>query len=233
MSSLDKAVIARYEKDGLRFEIYVDPALAEMYKEGRKKDLANILIVEEVYSNARKGERAKSSDLEKVFGTTDVYHILEVILKKGEIQLTTEQRRRKVDEKRRQIIAILARETIDPRTKAPHTETRIANALEEAKVHIDPFKDAREQIPEILKKLKLVLPIKFEKVRIAVKIPPQYAPKVYGMLKNYDIQQEQWLGDGHLIVLLEMPAGAKGEFFEKLNRLTHGENETRILEQHE
>ncbi len=230
MTSLDKAVIARYEREGKHFEVYVDPNLAELYKEGRKKDLANILVVEEVYTNAKKGERAKSADLGKVFGTTDVYKILEKILRDGEIQLTTEQRRKKVEEKRKQIIAILARETIDPRTKAPHTETRIANALEEAKVHIDPFKDAREQIPEIIKKLKLILPMKFEKTKIAVKIPPQYAAKTYGMLKNYDIKQEQWLGDGHLIVVLELPAGAKGEFFEKLNRLTHGENETRILE---
>jgi len=230
MVSLDKAVIARYGKGGMHFEVYVDPNLAEMYKEGRKKDLANILVVEEVYTNARKGERAKSADLEKVFGTTDVYKILEKILRDGEIQLTTEQRRKKVEEKRKQIITILARETIDPRTKAPHTETRIANALNEAKIHIDPFKDAREQIPEIIKKLKLILPMKFEKTKIAVKIPPQYAAKTYGMLKNYDIRQEQWLDDGHLIVVLELPSGAKGEFFEKLNRLTHGDNESKILE---
>ncbi len=229
MTSLDKAVIARYEKGGKRFEIYVDPEKADMYKEGKKKDLNNILVVEEVYSDAKKGERAKTQDIEQVFHTTDIMHILEIILKEGELQLTTAQRRKKLEEKTKQIVSILCRETIDPRTGAPHTEHRIRQALEEAKVHIDAFKDARDQIPGIIKKIQLVLPMKFERVKIAVKVPPQWAAKAYGTLKNYGIKQEQWLGDGHLIVVVEMPAGMQGEFFDKLNRITHGENETKIL----
>ena len=41
--------------------------------------------------------------------------------------------------------------------------------LEEAKVHIDPFGDPREQLAEIVKKLIYVLPLKFDKVKVAVK----------------------------------------------------------------
>ena len=117
--SLDKAVIASYERAGVRFEIYVDPDAAYAYLEKKKPDLKNILVAEEVYSDAHKGEKAKPSDIQKAFGSTDIMAILEFVLKNGEVQLTTEQRRKKVEEKRKQVIAILLREAIDPRTNTP------------------------------------------------------------------------------------------------------------------
>ncbi|MEW6328972.1 MAG: ribosome assembly factor SBDS [Candidatus Micrarchaeota archaeon] len=207
MVSLDNAIIAHLDSHGERFEILVDPDLAYMYKTGRKSDLLNILAVEEVFKNARKGERHTAEAVRKAFGTNDVTQIAETILKKGEIQLTTEQRKKMLEEKTKKVVAILARECIDPRTGAPHPPQRIEKALEEAKVHIDAGKDAEAQIEEVLKALRLVLPLKFEKARIAVRIPAEFAPKSYGTLKEFNIQKEEWQKNGDLIVLVEMPAG--------------------------
>jgi len=231
MTSLDKAIIASYEKEGKRFELYVDPEGSYAYLEGSKKDLKNILIADEVYSDAKKAERAKATDLEKIFGTTDTMEILEFILKKGEVQLTTDQKRRKTEEKRKQIIAILLREAIDPRTKAPHTQIRLENAMEQARIHVDPFKDPREQIDEIVKALRPILPMKFEKIKVAVKVPAAYSHKCYGTLKNLGIKQEQWTKEGDLIVVIEIFAGMQGEVYDKLNKMTTGQVETRIIEQ--
>lgn len=230
MTSLDKAIIASYEKEGKRFELYVDPDAAYSYMEGSKKDLKNILIADEVYSDAKKGDRAKAGDVEKVFRTSDIMKILEIILDKGEVQLTTDQRRKKVAERRKQIIAILLREAIDPRTKAPHTQIRIENALEQARIHVDPFKDPREQIDEVVKTLRPILPMKFEKIQVAVKIPATYAQRSYGAVKNYGIKKEQWTKEGDLIVVIEIFAGMQGEVYDRLNKLTAGEVETRVLE---
>ncbi|HLD60159.1 MAG TPA: ribosome assembly factor SBDS [Candidatus Bilamarchaeaceae archaeon] len=230
MTTLDKAIIASYEKSGKRFELYVDPDQTYAYLEGRKPDLKNMLVAEEVYSDAKKGERAKTGDIEKVLGTTDIMKILEFILKNGEVQLTTEQRKKKVEEKRKQIIEILTRESIDPRTKAPHTQLRIENALEQVKITIDPWKNAREQIPDILKELRLIIPMKFEKVKIAVKISAIHAHRCYGTLKNYGITKEQWTNDGSLIAVVEIFGGIQGEFYDKLNKLTGGSVETKIIE---
>ena len=196
MTSLDKAIIAFYEKGGSRFELYVDPDAAYAYLEKRKPDLKNILVAEEIYSDAKKGERAKATDVQKVFGTSDITNILEFILKNGEVQLTTEQRRKKVEERRKQVIAILLREAIDPRTNAPHTQIRIENVFEEARIHIDPFKDPREQLEDIVKELRPILPMKFEKLRIAIKIPAAFAQKCYGTVKNYGMQKEEWTKAG-------------------------------------
>lgn len=230
MTTLDKAVLASYDKGGMHFELYVDPDAAYAYKEGRKPDLKNILVSEEIYENAKKGERAKASNVQKVFGTTDIIKILELVLKEGEVQLTTEQRRKKQEERYRQIVAIIAKEAIDPRTKLPHPINRIEAALEQVRVHIDPFKDAREQVKDIVKELITILPMKFEKIHLAVKVPPEYAHRCYGTLKSYGIQQEQWLNNGSLIVVIEIFAGMQGEFLDKLNKLTGGNVETKVLE---
>lgn len=229
MTTLDRAIIASYERDGKRFEIYVDPDAAYAFVEKRKPDVKNILVAEEVYEDARKGEKAKANDVQKVFGTTDIMVILEFILRNGEVQLTTEQRRKKIEEKRKQVIAILLREAIDPRTKAPHTQIRLEQAMEQARIHIDPFKDPREQMEEVVKELRPILPMKFEKMKIAVKVPSAYAHKCYGTLKNYGIEKEQWLSSGDLVVVVEIFGGLQGEFYDKLNKLTVGQVETKVL----
>jgi len=230
MTTLDKAILADITIEGKRFEVYVDPELANMYREGRKPDTKNILVVDEVYFDAKKAEKAKSEALQKAFGTTDIMAVLEIILKKGNVQLTTEQKRKKAEEKHKQIVSILMRETIDPRTNAPHTESRIEEALEKARVHIDPFRDARDQLPEILKEIRAIIPLKFEKMKIAVKIPPQYVHHSYGTLKGWGIIKEEWAKDGSLIAVVEIPSGAQGEFYDKLNKMTAGNNETKIIE---
>ncbi|MDO8554037.1 MAG: ribosome assembly factor SBDS [Candidatus Micrarchaeota archaeon] len=230
MTTLDKAIIAFYERNGNRFEIYVDPDAAYAYVEGRKNDLKNILVSDEVYSDAKKAEKAKAEPVLKTFGTHDIFTILEFILKNGEVQLTTEQRRKKIDEKRKQIIALLLRESIDPRTNAPHTLMRIENALEEARVKFDPFKDARDQLPDIIKELRLILPLKFDKIKIAIKIGPEYAHKSYGAVKTYGIMREQWTNDGSLIAVIEIFAGMQGEVYDRLNKLTNGTVETKKVE---
>ncbi|NYZ79406.1 ribosome assembly factor SBDS [Candidatus Micrarchaeota archaeon] len=229
MVSLDKAIIARLETHGEKFEILVDPELAYLFKTGSKKDILNLLVAEEIFIDARKGERPTAEAMKKAFGTTEFMKIAEVILRKGDVQLTTEQRKKMVEEKRRKIVAILARECVDPRTGAPHPPQRIEKALEESRVRIDPFKDAEAQLKEVVDALRLILPMKFEKVRIAVRVPAEYAPRAFGTLKEYSIQKEEWQSNGNLIVVVEMPAGLQGEFYDKINKITAGNVETKIL----
>jgi ribosome maturation protein SDO1 len=229
MVSLDKAILATYDREGKHFELYVDPDAAYAYLEGIKKDIKNILVAEEVYEDAKKGENAKASDVQKAFGTTDIMNVLEFILKNGEVQLTTEQKRKKQEERRKQILAILLRESIDPRTNAPHTPTRMEAAFEEARILVDPFKDAREQIPDIIKKLRPLLPLKFEKMLIAIKIPAAFAHRAYGTLKGMGMKREEWTKGGDLVCVVEIFGGEQGEFYDKLNKMTGGQVETRVL----
>lgn len=230
MASLDKAIVAGMKIGGEQFEILVDPDAALMYKRGQKKDLNNLLAAEEVFKDAKRGERHKSSSLQKAFGTEDIYLIAEKILKAGNLALTTDQKRKMMKEKRIQIAALIAQEAIDPRTGAPHTLARIEQTMEKVRLDIDPMVDAQLQVEAVLNAIKLELPIKLAKRKIAIKIGPEYAHKAYGMLKMQGIQKEEWASDGSLMAVVCVPAGLVGEFFEKLNKATAASAQTKMVD---
>ena len=92
MVSLDDAVLARLEKGGKRYEILVDPDLVDAWKgDPDSVRLDDLLATEEVWSDARGGERPTGDSLERVFGSSDLSACVSKILREGSIQLTTVQ----------------------------------------------------------------------------------------------------------------------------------------------
>ena len=230
MVSVDKAIVARYEKGGQRFEILVDPDLAWKLKKGEDVDLDDMLATFEVFRDVRKGERAPESDVRKVFGTTDIYEIARKIVKEGEVHLTTEQRRRLYEETRQKIANIIAKRAIDPRTGAPHTVQRILAAMDQAKVHVDIFKSPEEQVQSVVDAIRRIIPIRIENKKLELIIPAQYASRAYGKLHSYRIIRENWQSDGSLHVVIEVPAGILEDVLHEFANLTHGDIQSKILE---
>ncbi|MEM3737671.1 MAG: ribosome assembly factor SBDS [Candidatus Bathyarchaeia archaeon] len=218
-----KYTVVRLVVSGERFELMVKPDPALDYKSGKPVAISQILVSDTIFKDVSKGERASEEKLKKLFGTEDTAKIAETIMVKGELQLTTDQRRRLTDEKRRQIITFISRHCIDPRTNLPHPPTRVEQAMDQIRVSIDPFEDAEAQAKEIIQKLKPIIPIKMEMTSVEVRIPPQYASKAYAALKSYGtLKQVSWQPDGGLVASLEMPAGVYGHFVEKMGNLTRG-----------
>ena len=220
---MSKTVIAKYSTNGEEFEIFIDSDMAYEYITGKRKDPLSVLEAEEIFKNANKGERQSQEKIKKIFGTEDLAKIVDTILKKGDVPITTEQRHKLVEEKRKQIINIIAVNSIDPRTNAPHTPIRIEGALEQAHIVIDPFKNANEQVDSIIKKINTIIPLKFATAHLEIRIPASFANRCYGTLKQYGLKSEEWQNDGSLKVSVEFPAGLKQEFFDKINGLTKGE----------
>ena len=229
MVSLDKAMLAHMKIQGKQYEIFVDPDAALLYKTGQKKELNNVLAVEEIFTDAKASERAKAADLQKSFGTQDVFAIAERILKEGDLALTTEQKRKMMEQKRKQIAQMIAREATDPRTGAPHPLLRIESAMEKVRLDIDPMQDAAAQMDKVISALRVELPIKMEKKRIAIKVPAIHAHRAYGLLKSQHVEKEEWGSDGSLMGVVSIPAGMVGEFLDKLNKATSGDNQTKML----
>lgn len=229
MSGIENTIIARVEKGGEKFEILVDPKLGYEYKTGKRKDFTNVLSFDEIFKDANKGERQTSSALKKAFGTEDSRVIAEKILREGDLQLTTDQKRKLLEEKHARIIALICRNCIDPKTKTPHPPARIEKALEEAKFRVDAFKSAEEQMQEAVEELMEIIPIRIENIKVAVKISAEYAPKAYGILKEHGLEKEEWGNDGSLMVVCDFPAGIQAEFYDKLNKLTQGSVQTKVL----
>jgi len=226
----EKFTTARISKSGEKFEILVKPDPALEYKMGKQLGISQLLVIDEVYSDAGKGTHASAEKLQKAFGTEDPIAIAEEIMKHGELQLTTDQRRQLVEDKRKQIVAFVARNCIDPRTGTPHPPMRIEQAMNQIKYSIDPFKSADEQAKDVIEELRALLPIKMEQMRVAIKILAEFAPKGYGAVKGYGtISREEWQADGALVAVIEMPAGVYGPFIERLGKVTQGTIQTKIL----
>ena len=226
----EKYVIARYSAKGHTFEILVNPDLALKVKEGKDVNIDELLVGDYVYKDARRGLKASPEALRSVFGTDDIRKVAIEIVKRGEIHLTAEQRRRIIEEKKRQVINLIAKNAIDPKTKLPIPPKRIENAMEQARVSIDPFKPAEAQLEEIVSKLARVIPIKIAKAYLAVKIPPQYSGRAYRVVAGFgEIKKQNWLSDGSWSVEVEIPAGMQKEFIDKINELTHGTAEVKVL----
>jgi len=223
-------VIARVEKSGEKFEILVKPEAVQKIRDGKEVDLLKELAIDEIFKDAHKGSKAAEEKMVEFFGTTEPLAVAKQIIQRGEIQLTTEQRRQMLEVKRKQIVQYIAANAINPQTGAPHPPQRIENAMEEAKVHIDPFKPVEEQVKEVLDALRPLLPIRFEKVRIAVKLIAEDSAKAYGDIKGYGtILKEEWSPTGAWLGVVEMPAGLQTDFLERLNAKTRGNVETRVL----
>lgn len=232
MVSVEDAVIARISRSGMNFEIMVDPDKALEFKRKNEGNIEDILAFPEIFKDSKKGEKHSSDDLQKAFGTTDVFEVAKKIIKEGEIQLTTEQRNRFIEEKRKEIANIISRQGIDPKTKTPHPPDRILNAMNEAHVLVDPFKPAKEQVKNILEKIQEVLPISLERIEIAMRVPIEYAGKANSIVREMaDVKKEEWTSTAWVAVI-EIPAGIQSDIYDHLNKLTGGKVEVKIIKEH-
>lgn len=233
MVSLDDAVIARLARHGKTYEILVDPdAAAELNVEKvEDHELRDVMAIDDVFIDWSEGERAPEEDLLKAFNTTDELVIARRILRDGEIQLTAEQRKAMLEAKHKRIVQTIAREAWNPRDKMPHPRDRIERGLEEAKFRVEPLQPVEAQITRAMAALRPLMPIAFEQIRVAIRVPAEHAGAVYGQLRGYgDVKQEQWQEDGSLIAVLRIPAGTQTEVYERLNGATQGTVETKLLD---
>jgi len=230
MVTVEEAVIAKLKTHGQNFEVLVDCNNAIAVRENKQVNMKDVLAASKVFTDAKKGLEASESTMNQIFQTADAEEVAKQIILKGDIQLTAEYRNSLREKKRAQIINLIHRNGVDPTTHAPHPVTRIENALEEVKFHVDEFASVEEQLQDVLKKLKPIIPIRFEVKEIAVKIGPDYAGKAYSTVKKYGtILREEWQNNGYWVAVVEMPGGMESEFYEKINSVCHGEAEAKVL----
>ena len=222
MVSLDDAVIARLEKGGNRYEILVDPDLVAEWKINPEQvSFEDMLATDEVWSDVKAGDRPTSDALENIFGTTDLHSCVERILIDGSIQLTTAQRKKMVDDKRKQIIHAIATTATDPHARGPHPPTRIENALSEARFSVDPFLSVERQVQDAVDAIRALIPLQFITVRLAFRIQGKDYGGVNQLLRD-SIQKEEWLSDGSWVCVVECPGGMKSDLISRVSKRSSG-----------
>ncbi len=219
----DKLTIIRFSVEGEKFELLVKPDPALEYKLGKRKDMSTVLVSDEIYSDSNKGTRASTEKLMKAFKTTDHSTIAAIILQKGDLNLTTDQRRKMVSEKRKQIVEFIAKTYVDPRSHLPHPPLRIEQAMDDAKTSVDPFKNVDDQIKDIVEQLRSIIPLKSENLLLEILVPAQFAAQSYSVLKSAGtLKKEEWQANGSLKVILDIPAAARANVIDRLGSVTKG-----------
>ncbi len=223
--------LVRYSFEGEKFEIMVKPDPALDYKMGKRKDISSVLVSDEVYSDSGKGTRPSSEKLLKAFKTEDQTEIVKIILEKGDLNLTTDQRRKMIEDKRRQIITFIAKTFVDPKTHSPHPPLRIEQAMKDGRVSIDPHKGADEQAKDIVDKLRSIIALKSENLQLEITIPAQFASKSYAVLKSAgSLKKEEWQNNGSLKAILEIPAAARSNMIDRLGSITKGSATVEVIQ---
>ncbi|MEF8784044.1 MAG: ribosome assembly factor SBDS [Haloarculaceae archaeon] len=233
MISLDEAVTARLESHGQRFEVLVDPdAALSISRDEFEGALEEVIAAEDVFEDASRGDRPPEDALEEVFGTTEPMEVIPEVIKRGEIQITAEQRREMQEQKRRQLINKIARNAVNPQMDdAPHPPDRIESALEETDFRIDPMETVESQVDEALDALRPVIPIRFDTVTVAAHLPADHAGSGQAKVREFgDLEREEWQPDGSWIGVIEFPAGMQNDFYDLVNEVSSGEAEIRVLE---
>ncbi len=230
MVSLDDAITAKLESHGETFEILLDPKVFDLMKQGKTFDIVDYMAVEDVFKNASKGTKPAEDKVKEAFGTDDIAEIARKIVEKGEIQITAEQRKEMLEAKKQQIITYIAVNAINPQTHTPHPPLRIQLALEEAKFHVDPFKPLDKEIEEAMKLLRPLLPIRFEKSHIAIKLNGADYGRCFDDIISYGIvEKEEWTADGSWIGVMEIPAGVINDLTDKLKHKTKGTASVKLI----
>ena len=223
--------LVKYSFEGEKFEIMVKPDPALDYKLGKKKDISAVLVSEDIYTDSGKGTRPSAEKLQKAFDTEDQALIAEIIMKKGDLNLTTDQRRKMIEEKRKQIVHFIAKTYVDPKTHFPHPPLRIEQAMKDGRVSIDPQKNVEVQVKEIVDKLRSIIALKSENLQLEIVIPAQFASQSYAVLKSVgSLKKEEWQNNGSLKAILEIPAAARPTVIDRLGSITKGSATVEVVQ---
>jgi ribosome maturation protein SDO1 len=212
--------LARLRVGKLDFETMVDLDSAMKLKKGQAVTVTDVIRDNNIYTDQKKGMKAGKNELMIAFGTTDMNAIVERIVKKGEVEVTKEFRDEALENRRKQVIDFLVKNGVDSRSGRPFTPDMIESSIKEAGVKIE-NQPVDKQIKNILESLKRIIPIKLETKKIKIKIPAEHTGKVYSIIQEYK-EKEEWLSNGSLEVVLNIPNGILMDFYDKLNSITHG-----------
>ena len=217
----DSIILARLKRSGKTFELSIDPHKAVEFIDG-KASLVEALMSDEIFTDAGRAQVASTTELEAAFQTTNKTEIAKIILSKGEIQSTSDQRAKEREQKLKQLIYKIHSLAVDPKTDLPHPITRVEAALQQAKVQLKDHKSIDDQFDEIISKLRPIIPIKIELKTLQIIIAGQYVGALNHYIRNQKLIKEEWTNDGSWQVTIEVPAGLVPEVIDLLNSKTSG-----------
>eukprot|EP00126_Sphaerothecum_destruens_P005851 Sdes_comp19080_c0_seq1m9708 len=94
--------MVRYKTGKHHFEVLCNPGMVLKWRK-QEADWNSVLFTDTIFKNYHKVEKANNEELKGAFGTEDIVTCLQQICSKGIVQETANERKEKVDKKRKEI----------------------------------------------------------------------------------------------------------------------------------
>jgi len=217
-----KFQLVRYQKRKKKFEIMTKQGAVTKFKEG-KLGFNNVCSTTTIFTNSKKGEQAKESDLMDVFETTNEEEVCKLILKMGTLQLTAKEREAKVQQKRQQILHHIHSNWEDPKSKLPHPMLRLENAFKASKCKVDVEGDAMKQAEDAVKKMQGdLLFARISQIQGTLTLEMKYIGVVEGMIRRFATVNKTDYEGSNVVYQFECSRGNLEKFQGALFKPTDG-----------
>jgi ribosome maturation protein Sdo1 len=154
---MSKSITVKYK--GL--EILCKPETIVKYR-ANKLPMSSVVITDDaIYKNIKKGNVASDKDITKAFGQKlELNDALDLMLQKGDFQLTTKERRELIDQRMSRLLEYFHTHYIDPTTNVAHPITRLQATFSQIKAKVNYEMPFDKNVELIRKDMLGVLPIK-------------------------------------------------------------------------
>lgn len=207
---LTNVAIVRMQKGGKRFEIACYRNKVVNYRQGLEKDLSETLQTDRIFTNVSKGQFAKTSDLQTVFGTSDEEAVAKIILEKGTLQVSDLERSQQYENTLREVATWVANNCVHPTSQRPYTVPQIREAMKEAEFNVHPTKSVKRQYLDCYRLLqsKQILPIERARMKLLLVYPVEQEKTVQQALQDLQVASTETatIGDERQSVVLVDPS---------------------------
>lgn len=146
--------IVRLKVNKEKFEVACYKNKIKQYREKIENDQNEVLQISEIFTNAVKGDKANKKLLEKIFPNMTKQQIIDLILNKGDIQVSEKERESNLSNIKNDIASIITEKTFNKETGKPFTQNEILQALNCIGANIKDTEDAKKQALKYIKDIQ-------------------------------------------------------------------------------
>lgn len=146
--------IVRLKVNKEKFEVACYKNKIKQYREKIENDQNEVLQISEIFTNAVKGDKANKKLLEKIFPNMTKQQIIDLILNKGDIQVSEKERESNLSNIKNDIASIITEKTFNIETGKPFTQNEILQAMNCIGANIKDTEDAKKQALKYIKDIQ-------------------------------------------------------------------------------
>lgn len=153
---LTNVAIVKYRKKNRKAEIACYKNKVIDWRNGNEDNIDNVIQINQIFSNAIQGTIASEGLLAKLFGTTDKTEIIQKILDEGNLQVSQKEREVLAENAFQEVVKILGKKLIHPKSKRLFPEEAIQNALKNINFKADFNTGSKKQAFKAMKKMEKI-----------------------------------------------------------------------------